>query len=167
MKENEVSCLTPDARALMGDVVLQFGPEARFSSSAADTPIIHQQEGLVVVIQAAGISRRVLDVVFSRKAALYIKYFDCNEVKLCNCTFIPIRWIDQASAGLTWGLTSCCRFGTIPQGAMPSATTLFRETDEAAVAWSLTASPTHLPTPSRKPGVIIHAPGRESCRIHV
>lgn len=88
MKENELLlCLTPDARALMGDVVLQFGPEARFSSSAADTPIIHQQEGLVVVIQAAGISRRVLDVVFSRKAALYIKYFDCNEVKQCNCSF--------------------------------------------------------------------------------
>lgn len=63
----------------MGDVVLQFGPEARFSSSAADTPIVHQQEGLVVVIQAAGISRRVLDVVLSRKAALYVSYSASNE----------------------------------------------------------------------------------------
>lgn len=79
-KYNEfLSSLTPDACALMGDVVLQFGPEARFSSSAADTPIVHQQEGLVVVIQAAGISRRVLDVVLSRKAALYMNYFACNE----------------------------------------------------------------------------------------
>lgn len=100
-KKEVISCLTPDARALMGDVVLQFGPEARLSSSAADTPIIHQQEGLVVVIQAAGISGRVLDVVFSRKAALYIKYFDCNEVKQCNSTFIPIWRIDHASARLT------------------------------------------------------------------
>lgn len=74
----------------MGDVVLQFGPEACFSSSATDTPIIHQQKGLVVVIQAAGISRRVLDVVFSRKAALYIRYFNYNEVKQCNSTFVPI-----------------------------------------------------------------------------
>lgn len=73
-----ISGLTPDACALMGDVVLQFGPEACFSSSAAHTPIIHQQEGLVVVIQAAGITRCVLDVVLRRKAALYINYIDCN-----------------------------------------------------------------------------------------
>lgn len=62
--------LTPDARALMGDVVLQLGPEARFSSSAAHAPIVHQQEGLVVVIQGAAITRRVLDVVLSWKATL-------------------------------------------------------------------------------------------------
>lgn len=42
---------------------------------------------------------------------------------------------------------------------MPSATTLLRDMEEAAVAWSLTASPTHLPTPSRRPAVMIHAPG--------
>lgn len=73
-----ISRLTPDACALMGDVVLQFGPEARFSSSAAHTPVIHQQKGLVVVIQAAGIARRVLDVVLSRKAALHINDIDYN-----------------------------------------------------------------------------------------
>lgn len=72
------SCLTPDACALMGDVVLQFSPEAGFSPSAAHTPIVHQQEDLVVVIQAAGIARRALDIVLSRKAALYIHYIDCN-----------------------------------------------------------------------------------------
>lgn len=33
--------LTPDACALVGDVVLQFGPEARLSSSAPHTPIVH------------------------------------------------------------------------------------------------------------------------------
>lgn len=55
----------------MGDVVLQFGPEARLSSSASHTPVVHQQEGLVVVVQAAGVPGRVLDVVLSRKAALY------------------------------------------------------------------------------------------------
>lgn len=64
----------------MGDVVLQFGPEAGLSSSAAHTPIVHQQEGLVVVIQAAGITRRVLDVVLSRKAALHISDMDRNQV---------------------------------------------------------------------------------------
>lgn len=62
----------------MGDVVLQFGPEACFSSSAAHTSVVHQQEGLVVVIQAAGITRRVLDVVLSRKAALHINDIDYN-----------------------------------------------------------------------------------------
>lgn len=41
---------------------------------------------------------------------------------------------------------------------MPTATTLLEEPEDAAVAWSLTASPTHFPTPSRKPSVIIHAP---------
>lgn len=55
----------------MGDVVLQFGPEARLSASASHTPIINQQEGLVVVVQAAGVPRCVLDIVLSRKAALY------------------------------------------------------------------------------------------------
>ena len=61
--------LTPDACALVGDVVLQFGPEARLSP-APHTPVVHQQEGLVVVVQAAGVAGRVLDVVLSRKAAL-------------------------------------------------------------------------------------------------
>lgn len=54
----------------MGDVVLQFGPEARLSTSAAHTPIIHQQEGLVVVIQAAGVPGHVLDIILSRETAL-------------------------------------------------------------------------------------------------
>lgn len=62
--------LTPDACALVGDVVLQFGPEARLSSSAPHTPIVHEQERLVVVVQAARVPGRVLDVVLSRKAAL-------------------------------------------------------------------------------------------------
>lgn len=64
-----VPSLTPDACALVGDVVLQFGPEPRLSS-ASHTPVVHQQEGLVVVVQAAGVPGRVLDVVLSRKAAL-------------------------------------------------------------------------------------------------
>lgn len=54
----------------MGDVVLQFGPEPGLSSSAPLTTIVHQQEGLVVVVEAAGVPRRVLDIVLSRKAAL-------------------------------------------------------------------------------------------------
>lgn len=66
-----LSSLTPDACALVGDVVLQFGPEPSFSPSASHTPIVHQQEGLVVVVQAARVTRRVLDVVLRRKASLY------------------------------------------------------------------------------------------------
>lgn len=62
-------CLTPDARALVGDVVFQFGPEPRLCS-ASHTPVVHQQEGLVVVVQAAGVPGHVLDIVLSRKAAL-------------------------------------------------------------------------------------------------
>lgn len=50
-----VLSLTPDACALVGDVVLKFGPEPRLSSSASHTPIIHQQEGLVVIIEATGV----------------------------------------------------------------------------------------------------------------
>ncbi len=65
-----IPSLTPDACALVGDVVLQFGPEPRLSSSASLTSVVHQQESLVVVVQAAGVPRRVLDVVLSRKAAL-------------------------------------------------------------------------------------------------
>lgn len=63
--------LTPNACALVGDIVLQFGPEARLPSSASNAPIVHQQESLVVVVQAAGVPGRVLDIVLSRKAALY------------------------------------------------------------------------------------------------
>lgn len=73
-----ISCLTPDPCALMGDVVLQFGSETCFSTSAADTPIVYQQECLIVVVQAAGITRRVLDVVLSRKASLHVNYIDWN-----------------------------------------------------------------------------------------
>lgn len=54
----------------MGDVVLQFGPEPRLSSSASHTPIVHQQEGLVVVVQAAGVPGCILHIVLSRKATL-------------------------------------------------------------------------------------------------
>lgn len=54
----------------MGDVVLQFGPKPGLSSSAPLTTVVHQQEGLVVVVEAAGVPRRVLDIVLSRKAAL-------------------------------------------------------------------------------------------------
>lgn len=53
----------------MGDVVLQLGPKPRLSS-ASHTPIVHQQEGLVVVVQAAGVFVLVLDEILSRKAAL-------------------------------------------------------------------------------------------------
>ena len=60
---------TPDACALMGDVVLQFGSESSLLP-ALNTPVVHQQEGLVVVVQATGVLGRVLDVVLSGKAAL-------------------------------------------------------------------------------------------------
>jgi len=53
----------------VGDVVLQLGPEARLSS-ASHTPVVHQQEGLVVVVQAAGVPGHVLHVVLGREAAL-------------------------------------------------------------------------------------------------
>lgn len=62
--------LTPDACALVGDVVLQFGPEPLVPSSASHAPIINQQEGLVVVVEATGVPGRILDVVLGRKAAL-------------------------------------------------------------------------------------------------
>lgn len=53
----------------MGDVVLQPGPEPRLSSTS-HTPIVHQQEGLVVVVEVVGFLGNVLDVILSRKAAL-------------------------------------------------------------------------------------------------
>lgn len=74
--------LTPDARPLVGDVVLQLGPEACLSSSTAYTPIIHQQEGLVVVVEATGVAGRVLDVVLGGEAALRDKRN--TEVLCCS-----------------------------------------------------------------------------------
>lgn len=62
--------LTPDSCALLGDVVLKFGPEPCLSSPVSHTSIIYQQEGLVVVVQAAGVLEHVIDTVLGRKAAL-------------------------------------------------------------------------------------------------
>lgn len=61
--------LTLDACPLMGNVVLQLGSEGRCSNSAPHTPIIYQQEGLVLV-QAVVTLVRVLYVVLGRKTAL-------------------------------------------------------------------------------------------------
>lgn len=65
-----VLCLTPDAGALVGDVVFHLGPEGRFPSPPAYTPIIHQQEGLVVIIQAARVTGCVLDIIPRRETTL-------------------------------------------------------------------------------------------------
>ena len=63
-------CLTPDASALVGDVVLQAGTEGRLPSSPAHAAIVHQQEGLVVVVQTVGVPGRVLDIVACRETPL-------------------------------------------------------------------------------------------------
>lgn len=81
-----MSSLTPDACALVGDVVLQFGPETCLSSSASHTPIVNQQEGLVVIVQAGGVPGCVLNIVLSRKAALnYIQEHREVSIRNPNC----------------------------------------------------------------------------------
>ena len=65
-----ITSLTPDACTLVGDVVLQFGPKACLATSASHTCIIHQQEGLVVVVQAAGVPGCVLDIILCGETAL-------------------------------------------------------------------------------------------------
>lgn len=62
--------LTPNARPLMGNVVLQCCTEGCFSPASANAPVVHQEKNLTVVVQAAGVTGRVLDVVSSRKTAL-------------------------------------------------------------------------------------------------
>lgn len=62
---------------------------------------------------------------------------------------------------VTWALTSFFLLCTRPQGASPTAITLFLDTAGAAAPWSLTASPTHRPNPSLNPPVRIQAPGKE------
>ena len=54
----------------MGDVVLQVGEEAGLPAALAYGPVVHQEEGLVVAVQAAGVLGRVLDIVASRKTPL-------------------------------------------------------------------------------------------------
>lgn len=71
-------------------------------------------------------------------------------------------WGQALGGCATFGFTSCCRFSTRPQGAMPRAMTLAWEREGAAALWSLTASPMHLVSPSRNPPVIIHAPENKS-----
>lgn len=67
---NTENRLTPDACALMGDVVLQVSPEFLHCPPAAHTPIIHQEEGFAVVVQIVGVSWLVLNVISGRKAPL-------------------------------------------------------------------------------------------------
>lgn len=62
--------LTPNTSALMGNVVLQISTKCYLSSPAANTPIIHQEESLAVVVQWAGVIGCVLDIVTSREAPL-------------------------------------------------------------------------------------------------
>lgn len=54
----------------MRDEFLQVGHEAHLSTSAADAPIVHQQEGLIVTVQVTGVLRRVLKIIPGREAAL-------------------------------------------------------------------------------------------------
>ena len=51
-QEMTPDCLTPYPSTLVGYVVFQAGPETSLTPSAACTPIIHQQEGLVVLVKA-------------------------------------------------------------------------------------------------------------------
>lgn len=75
-------CLTPNASALMGNVVLQISTKGCLSSSTADTPIIHQKESLAVVVQAAGVTWCVLDIVTSREASLQTQNRGVNVSEL-------------------------------------------------------------------------------------
>ncbi|TNN39425.1 hypothetical protein EYF80_050404 [Liparis tanakae] len=134
----------------MGNVVLQIPTEGRLSAAPADAPVVHQEERLVVVVQAAGVTRGVLDGVPSGKTALQrhnrrVK----GDVFFCGVDVQPTRHC------------FCPSFYTsnTPQGAKPTAITFFLETAGAAAPWSLTASPTQRATPSFRPPVRIQAPG--------
>lgn len=91
------SCLTPDASALMGNVVLQTGAEGGLSPPAADAPVVHQEESLAVVVQAEGVAGRVLDVVASRKTALKTHSDKRSHLYLQErfkySTFKPFGWM--------------------------------------------------------------------------
>ena len=67
----------------MRNVVLQIGQEGRLSAPLAYSPIVHQEEGLVVAVQAAGVLGSVLDIVASWETSLENKYR--NTHKWTNC----------------------------------------------------------------------------------
>lgn len=78
--------LTPNACALMGNVVLQTSTKGCLSSPAANTPIIHQEERLAVVVQAAGVAWCVLDVVPSRETPLQTDNTNREFILSGNCS---------------------------------------------------------------------------------
>ena len=54
----------------MGNVVLQTCTKACLSATAANTSIVHQEESLAVIVQAAGVTGCILHIVPSRKTPL-------------------------------------------------------------------------------------------------
>lgn len=62
--------LTPDACALMGNVVLQIKLKDCLSAPLANTPIVHQEESLAAVVQTVCIMCCVLDKVTSWETSL-------------------------------------------------------------------------------------------------
>lgn len=71
----------------------------------------------------------------------FLEYPQENYYLKCHCmiqyiytVLCNIQHIQHLFCHITSGLTSCWRFCTRPQEAMPIGTTLLRETDETAVA---------------------------------
>lgn len=62
--------LTPNACALMGNVVLQISLKGCLSTSLTNAAIVHQEEGLAAVVQTVGVMCRVLDVIPSWETSL-------------------------------------------------------------------------------------------------
>ena len=104
--------------------------------------------------------------MFAIKASLSVGMCACECVCVCVCVCVWTHAWGRSIVRiyLTCGLISCWRLCTRPQGATPRAMTLFWDTEEAAVPWSLTASPIQRPTPSLRPPANIHAPEREKDR---
>lgn len=62
--------LTPNACALIGNVVLQIRTKSCLAPPLTNCSIVHQKESLIAVVQAIGVMWWVLDIVTSRKTPL-------------------------------------------------------------------------------------------------
>lgn len=99
--------LTIYACALLGDVFLQPGSEICLSTCAAHTPVVHQQEGLVVVVQGAGgvMAWGVQDIVPCRKAPLQKEKTSYSSVSLLKINFARVL------EACNWWILSVCFSG--------------------------------------------------------